>query len=129
MRRGKMPKGEPYSDEFKKDCIEKAIKNREENKVPYYKTADDLGLNSGLLCRWIRAYNAENPEPEEVPAELVEEVQEEFNRDVADNGRLRISHAYQRETVSKCLVASGYIVWQTTENGDYFINYQTQDLK
>lgn len=132
--------GKEYSDEFRKEVI----KSCDEAKANGQKVGDVLrryGIGSGSLSTWRKKFRHQSEkeksvivnvmrdfgvEPCDDEIELQDEEPEEIENDSEETQTftIKINDEYHRGAVIVALVMSGYVVWETQDSGDYFINYE-----
>jgi transposase-like protein len=130
-----------YSEEFKKKIVRLCDSTKERGET-VGDVLEKYNVASSLLCNWRKKFNSEKTGSEiiaeaisEIPTDVMREfgvdpcgdeieLQEETEDGPQENGCIIINDEMRRESVATALFMSGYTIWQTVENGQYFINFQ-----
>lgn len=130
-----------YSDEFRKHivnlCDEASRKGESVSDI-----LNEHNIASSLLSSWRKKYRDSDDEIK-CPAEVMREFgvdpvgdeielqekypdpePEEIETFSVESGQVNIPDQIHRESVILALVVSGYIVHQTFEDGQFFVNYE-----
>ena len=115
-----------WTEEEKREVVRRCDAAKE-NGETVKAALEDLGASCSQLSKWRRDYR-------EIPEEVYQAFgvepekyrKSELEADAEEDGRLNVNDEYRRETIAINLFMSGYIVWQTCEAGDYFVNFQKQ---
>jgi len=115
-----------WTEEEKREVVRRCDAAKE-NGETVKAALKDLGASSSQLFKWRRDYR---DIPEEVYQAFGVEPEKyrksELEADAEEDGRINVNDHYDREKIAGKIFIAGYIVWQTCEAGDYFVNFQKQ---